>query len=67
MQFGSVPGFRVFQMKPDTAEITGQLRNGRQSWEDATGNAVLTRSDNSLAAAFYRVVGACIHVTVSGL
>ena len=54
-------------MKPDTAEITGQLRNGRQSWEDATGNAVLTRSDNSLAAAFYRVVGACIHVTVSGL
>lgn len=34
-------------------EITGQLANG-QPWEDATGEVVLTRSGNSLTAAYYK-------------
>ena len=61
LQFGMAPGFRVFQTKPEPAtEITGQLQNG-QPWEDATGDAVLTRSGNSLTVAFYKS-----GITISG-
>ena len=34
-------------------EITGQLQNGKP-WEDATGEAILTRNGNSLMAAFHK-------------
>ena len=53
LQFGIAPGFRVFQTNPGpSTEITAQLQDGLP-WEDATGNAVLTRNGNSLTAAFY--------------
>lgn len=48
------PGFRVFQTKPGPGtEITGQLQNG-QPWMDETEEVVLTKSGNSLSAAFYK-------------
>ena len=48
------PGFRVFQTRPETStEITALLQNG-QPWDDATGNARLTRNGNSLKVAFYQ-------------
>lgn len=48
------PGFRVFQTKPGPGtEITTQLQDG-QPWEDATGEAELTRDGDSLNVTFYK-------------
>ena len=43
----------MFQTKPESKEITGELQHG-QPWEDATGEAILTRSGNSLSVAYIK-------------
>ena len=54
LQYGMSPGFRVFQTRPEPGvEITNQLVDG-QPWVDATGDAVLTKSGNSLSVAYYK-------------